>query len=188
MQNMFARLLNIFKNPREYFADPEVSILDGALVIFLLFVFTFIQKLVWVDPTNAAILPLEALRQAAVNSLLVWSLFCVVFYALDEIFHTGVKFLHLAGMVGSAGAPLVVTTLLSALMCGIAVLFNLKPVISQWTLVQEILGWLGLALSWPGLFGFFLMRDGLKLPKLWAFILTGLALAFFIAGEVIPLF
>jgi hypothetical protein len=186
MINSFKRLGSIFRNPGGYFADPEVSILDGAIVILALFLVTFLQKLVWADPSAQAIAPLEALKQAAINSLMVWSLFSVFFFALGRIFRKGPNLMKICGLVGAAGIPVVMTTLLSGLSWLAASFINLRPILAQWLFVQNGLSWLGLALSWTGLFGYYLLYDGLKVSRVWSILLTVSAFAILVVGKLLP--
>jgi hypothetical protein len=179
------RLASLFTHPREYFAGQDISILDGFIVIILLFLATFFQKLVWVGPGSPAVSPLPALGQAAINSFMVWSLYCIFFFAVAGIFRKSTNIVKLSGMVGAAGLPLVISTLLSGLSWWVVSLANLTPNIAQWLFIQNGLSWLGLVLSWPGLLGFFLLRDGLKLPKGWSIALIVAAFGLLIVAKFI---
>jgi hypothetical protein len=187
MINSLKRLRSIFRNPGSYFADPEVSMLDGAVVILALFLVTFLQKLVWADPSTQAIAPLEALKEAAINSLMVWSLFSVFFFALGRIFKKYPNLMKICGMVGAAGVPVVITTFISALSWLAGSFIDLDPILPQWLFLQNGLTWLGLALSWPGLFGYHLLYDGLKISRVWSILLTVTAFAIIVAGKLLPL-
>jgi hypothetical protein len=179
------RLRGSLFHPGSYFADPEVTIWDGVIVVFVLFLVSFWQKLVWVDPGFAPINLWAALEKAAVNSLLIWCLFCVFFFAISGFFHRGINLARLSGMVGAAGLPVVLTTLLSALSWTVASILGRDTGTWLWLMLQNMLSYLGLALSWPGLFGFFLFQYGLKLSRMWAIALSVSALMLFVIRPLI---
>ena len=184
LKKSWQRLKILCTKPAAYFSAPAVSLLDGALIIGLLLLATFGQKLAWQQPGIPGVGFAEALQQAAINSLLVWSLFSLFFYAIAEIFRKRINFFKLAGMAGSAGLPVVIVTLFSALTWWIGSSFNLAPIMRPWLLLQNGLSWIGLALGWPGVGGYLLMREGLKIPQIWAIVICVLTLAVFIASGV----
>ncbi|MHC1740264.1 MAG: hypothetical protein AB9897_04050 [Anaerolineaceae bacterium] len=155
--------------------------------MFLLIAATFLQKLLWVEPGGIAINPWIALKDATINSFMVWSLFCVFFFALAGIFKRAPNLLNLTGLVGAAGAPLVITTTLSAFSWWVASWFELRPILSTWLFVQNSLSWIGLILGWTGIFGYLLLHEGLKIPRTWAILFSVIALGFLIAGKIVPL-
>jgi len=185
MISSLKRLSSIFRNPGSYFANPEASILDGVLVILALFLVTFLQKLVWVEPSMHALSTFTALEQAVVNSLLVWALYCVFFFALAGIFRKNQNPVKLCGLVGVAGLPVVITTLISGLSWLAASLFDLTPILSQWLFWQNGLSWLGLAFAWPGVFGYFLLYDDLKFSRFWSIFFVAAAFALLIIGKLV---
>lgn len=185
MINSLKRLTSLFRNPGSYFTNPEASILDGALVVLALFLVTFLQKLVWLDPSLPASSTFSALEQAIVNSLLVWALYCVFFFALAGIFRKNQNPIKLCGLVGAAGLPIVITTLISGLSWLAASFFDLTPILPQWLFWQNGLSWLGLAFAWPGLFGYFLLYDGLKFSRFWSIFFVTAAFVILIIGKLI---
>jgi hypothetical protein len=186
MVSIFKRLTRLFTHPEAYFSDREVTIWDGVVVMVGLFAASFVQKLVWVEAGSQALSPLEALKQAAINSLLIWSLFCVFYFAIAGVFRRSVNLARLSGWVGAAGLPVVVTTCISAISWLIAGAFDLTPIYSAWMVLQTGLSWLGLALSWAGLFGYFLLKNSLQLRKLWSVLLPLIVFLFLVAGQVLP--
>jgi hypothetical protein len=187
MISLLKRLSGLFTHPQEYFDDRNVTIWDGVVVIFGLFATTFVQKLVWVEADSQALLPFEALKQAAINSLLVWSLFCVFYFAIAGIFRRSVNLARLSGWVGAAGMPIVVATFISAVSWIIAGVFDITPIYSAWMVLQNGLSWLGLVLSWAGLYSYFLLKNSLQLGKLWSILLPLAVFLFLVIGKVLPL-
>ena len=182
------RLRGLFSHPGRYFSDPEVTIWDGVIVICALFLVSFWQKLVWVNSLTTPINPWAALEKVAINSLLIWCLFCVLFFAISGFFQNRINLARLSGMVGSMGLPLVITTFLSALTWSAALLFGMDTSSALWLTFQNALSYIGLAFSWPGLFGFFLLLHGLNLKKGWAIALSGAAFLLFVVSPIIQLF
>jgi hypothetical protein len=178
-----ARLQKLFTAPAAYFTNPEVTIWDGVLVVVVLFLVTFWQKLVWVDAGSVSMGFWKAMEEAAVNSLMIWCLFCGFFFALSGFLGTRINLARLAGLVGAAGLPLVFTTLLSALCWTIARIFAINTGVDAWGLSQTIISWLGVIMSWPGVMGYYLMQNGLKIKRPVAILLIGLILVFLVVGR-----
>jgi hypothetical protein len=187
LKQSLRRLSGLVRQPAVYFADPSDTFLDGVLVVSLLFLVTFAQKILWFEPGIPQLSPWAALSQAFINSLMVWSLYCVFFFAISGAFRRGANLVTLSGQVGAAGLPLVGVVLFSFLTWLGALLWPVLTAQSWWLPMQNILNWLGLALSWPGVYGYFLLRHSLKLSRLWASVLLLLALAFLVSGEFLPL-
>ena len=183
IQASIERVKKLFNSPAAYFTNPDVTIWDGVLVIVVLFVVTFWQKLVWVDTGMASMGFWKALEEAAVNSLMIWCLFCGFFFALSGFLGTRINLARLSGLVGAAGLPLVFTTLLSALCWTIAKILAINTAVDAWTLSQAIISWLGVLMSWPGVMGYYLMQNGLKIKRLVAILLIGLMLVFLVVGR-----
>ncbi len=182
------RAPSLLTHPRRYFGESAPSLLDGTLVIFLLFRFTLIQKLLWLEPGVERLTFGWAMEMAIVNSLLVWSIFMALFSFVLAFTRQTINYASLAGQVGAAGAPLAVTTVISAVL---GLLALLAPSISQmvfWAPLLTLLAWVGLVLSWPGLFGYFLLREAYKMKQLWAVLIPGAALIVMILPTVLPLF
>lgn len=177
------RLNGLLAHPRTYFSNPEVTIWDGVIVIVGLFLVTFWQKLVWSEPGSAPMDFWKALGDAAINSLMIWCLFCAFFFALSGFLSKKMNLARLSGLVGSAALPLVFTTLFSALTWQVAIIFGINTNLDYWSIGQLIISWLGLVLSWPGLMGYYLMTDGLKYKQLVAALLVVLMLMFIIVGR-----
>lgn len=187
MKKLFNRLWSAVCHPGQYFLDDDALIWDGVVVVFALVVVSFFQKLVWVDPYSGVSTLGKAVQNASLNNLLIWALFCVFFFALAGAFRRVVNLPRLCGQVGVAGLPLIGTTLVSALLWVTASALRLDTTSSSWWLVQSGLNWLGLALSWPGVYGYFLFRNALKLSQLWSIILIVLAFAFLVGAKILPL-
>ncbi|MEA5079807.1 MAG: hypothetical protein VB013_14655 [Anaerolineaceae bacterium] len=184
----FKRLPQLLRHPRRYFSETAPAFMDGLLVIFALFLATLVQKLLLVKTGASLSIYLWALEEAAVNSLLVWSIFMALFSFVLAFTRQPINYASLAGQVGAAGIPLVVTTLISAVLGLIALL---APSISQrvfWAPLHTLLAWVGLVLSWPGLFGYFLLREAYKMKQLWAVLIPGAALIVMLLASVLPLF
>jgi hypothetical protein len=186
MPNLIKRIARSLVHPADYFKDMNVTIWDGVAVICLLFLVSFFQKLVWVETGSQGLSVSEALKQAALNSLLVWCLFCVFYFAIAGIFRRNVNLPRLSGWVGAAGLPVVLATLVSALSWLIAGAFHLVPD-STWMIYQNGLSWLGLLLSWPGLLGYSLLENSLNLRRIWAILLPLAVFLLLILGRVLPL-
>lgn len=184
----FKRLPQILCHPRRYFAETAPAFLDGLMVIFLLFLATLVQKLLLVKAGASLSSYLWALEEAAVNSLLVWSIFLALFSFVLAFTQKPINYVSLAGQVGAAGAPLVVTTSVSAILGLIALLVPSLAQMVFWAPLQTILAWIGLVGSWPGLFGYFLLREAYKMKQLWAILIPGAALIVMILPSVLPLF
>lgn len=184
----FKKLPQILRHPRRYFSESTPVFLDGLVVIFVLFLATLVQKLLLVKTGAPLSSYLWALEEAAINSLLVWSIFMALFYFVLAFTRQPINYASLAGQVGAAGAPLMMTTLISAVL---GLLALLAPSISQmvfWAPLLTFLAWVGLVLSWPGLFGYFLLREAYKMKQLWAILIPGAALIVMILPAVLPLF
>lgn len=182
------RTPSLLTHPRRYFGESAPSLLDGTLVIFLLFLFTLIQKLLWLEPGVGRMTFGWATEQAFVNSLLVWSIFFTLFYITLFLLRQSVSLAALAGQVGAAGAPLAVVTFLSDLLWLPTLWMPSLAGLPFWLPFHHVLSWLGLVLSWPGLFGYFLLREGYKTKQLWALFIPGAALIVFAIPSLIALF
>jgi hypothetical protein len=169
------RLPGICVAPRNYFATVSAPLWDGGIVFVVLFLVTFAQKLLWVDPGKARLTVWWALEQSFMNSLLAWSIFFSLFFTLLTILRKPVTLVGLAGQVGAAGMPLVVATLLSDVLWLLVLAFPGFSSLPYWLTLHQILAWAGLLLSWPGLYGYYLLRDGYKIKQLWAVLLPGVA-------------
>jgi hypothetical protein len=181
------RLGRILGKPDQYFSQEPVLFADGLTTIILLFLVTFLQKLVWADTTTGNSSIVSALGLSALNTLMAWTGFFAIYYLFATIFKKKVLLADLLAASGSAGLPLVLTTLLSCVSWWIGPHFGIADIIGTWTLSQTILGWIGLALSWPGLMGFFILRSKLRLPGIWPLLLTLLMLAVFIGGWLVTI-
>jgi len=166
-------LPQILIHSQVYFENSSQSLFDGIWVILFLFVSTFCQKLLWVDVSGGRISTGWALEQALVNSLLAWSLFLTLFYILLALFKKNINLSTLVGQTGVAGLPLAAATLISALSWLIGGWAGLNVTSSGWYTIQSILTFTGLALSWTGLFGYFLMNRGYHIKQLWAALISG---------------
>jgi hypothetical protein len=180
------RLPKIIFSPKTYFSMAEPVWLDGFVVIFLLFLLTWIQKLVWVETSGIPLSLGAAAKEAALNTLLAWSMFCAVFAVIVVVFKKGTTLLIFLGALGSAGLPLVVTTLVSILSWLVGASMGIAVNAAPWLLAQNILGWLGIALSWPGWMGYHLLKHKFNLSTLWSIVLPGLMLIVLILAWVIP--
>lgn len=177
------RLNGLLAHPRTYFSDPEVTIWDGVIVIVGLFLVTFWQKLVWSEPGAAPMGFWKALQDAAINSLMIWCLFCAFFFALSGFLSKKMNLVRLSGLVGAAALPLVFTTLFSAVTWQAAIILGINTSLDYWSIGQLVISWFGLILSWPGLMGYCLMTYGLKYKQVVAILLVILMLMFIIVGR-----
>ncbi len=172
----YKRLPGILTNPRAYFSHNSMFLLDGVWVILLLFIATLAQKLLWIEPGKERLSVGWAVEQAFVNCLLVWSIFFTLIYAALIVMKRPVNLAVLAGQVGAAGLPLVIATLFSDLLWLLVLPLPVLSGSSAWVILHQILSWLGLILSWPGLFGYFLLYHGYNSKRLWAILLPGVAM------------
>lgn len=183
------RLPYILRHPRRYFADPSSAFLfDGVVVIFLLFLATLAQKLLVVSPGSPFSKYLWAGEEALVNSLMVWSLFLAINSLVLGLARRQVNYSVLSGQLGVVAAPLMVCTIFSAILSLIAFFVPALAQIVLWNVLQNALAWIGLVLSWLGLFGYFLLRDAYQLKQLWAILIPGAALIFVLIPTVMTLF
>lgn len=183
------RLPYILRHPRRYFADPTSAFLfDGVLIVFLLFLATLAQKLLSVLPGSPLSKYLWAGEEALVNSLMVWSIFLALNSLILGLARRQVNYSVLSGQLGVVAAPLMVSTVFSAVLSLIALLVPALAQAAFWDVLQNALAWIGLLLSWLGLFGYFLLRDAYKMKQLWAIIIPGAALILLVIPALVALF
>lgn len=180
------RFPQILFHPATYFPSAQYPLLDSVVVISLLFLVTLFQKLLWIDPSKTNVTFGWVIEQAAVNSLFVWSVFTSIFYAILAIFKKTTALTEIFGRAGSVGLPLAISTFLSVISLLFVRIIHLPLNMPVWLTAQNILSWLGLAMSWPGLFGYFLLYHGYKLKRTWAALIPGLLFILFITGWILP--
>lgn len=181
------RLGRILGKPAQYFSQEPVLFADGLTTAILLFIVTFLQKLAWTETPADSVSIGSALGTSALNTLMAWTGFFAIYYLFATVFKKKVVLVDLLAAAGSAGLPLVLTTLLSCVGWWIGPNFGIADFMGTWTLCQTILGWIGLALSWPGLMGYHILRSKLRLPGVWALLLTLLMLVVFVAGWLVTI-
>lgn len=183
------RLPSILRHPRRYFADPTPPFLfDGVLIVFLLFLATLVQKLLLVARGSPISKYLWAGEEALVNSLMVWSIFLALNSLILGLARRQVNYSILSGQLGVVAAPLMVCTVFSAVLSFIAFWVPALAQLAVWEVLLNALAWIGLLLSWLGLFGYFLLRDAYQMKKLWAVLIPGAALIFVLVPVVMALF
>ena len=183
------RLPSILRHPRRYFADPTSPFLfDGVLFVFLLFLATLVQKLLLVAPGSQISKYLWAGEEALVNSLMVWSLFLALNSLILGLARRQVNYSILSGQLGVVAAPLMVCTVFSAVLSLIAFWVPALAQLAACEALLNALAWIGLLLSWLGLFGYFLLRDAYQMKKLWGVLIPGAALIFVLVPVVMALF
>lgn len=181
------RIPNVILHPVKYFTDENGLWLDGILVTFALAVVTALAKLSWSQLIGQPVAVGEAFSSSALNTAMAWTGFFAVYYFIMHIFRRTTNLVDLLGAAGSAGFPLLLTTLLSALLWWLASLTSAPVSIGTWSLIQNLLSWLGVALSWPGLMAYFIFRYRLGLKTIWSIILPVVLMAGLIASWIVSL-
>jgi hypothetical protein len=180
------RLPQVLLHPAHYFAEENDIWLDGAIAIALLFLVTLLQKLAWQEVPGEAAPFGTAASQSALNTVMVWTGFFGIYYLFMIVFKKRTYLPDLLGAAGSASMPLIITTIISVISWWIGSSIGISVIMPAWIWAQNVLGWIGLALSWPGWMGYFVLRYKLQLPGKWPLILPALVLAIFFAGWLIP--
>lgn len=181
-------LPQIILQPAKFYTQNQGIWLDGILVIGLLFIVTVLQKLVWLEVPGESPSLGAAVQQSAMNTLMAWTGFFGIYYLFMLVFKKRVDLADLLGAAGTASLPLVLTTLISVISWWIGNAAGLTNIMGFWLWAQNILGWLGLVLSWPGWMGYYVLRYKLLLPGKWPIILPVILLVIFFAGWLTTLF
>lgn len=182
------RLPGILSHPLRYFSREPLPLIDGLITVILLFVVTFLQKLVWQESPVPVGTPSAAVTTAALNTLMAWTGFFAIYYFIAILFKKKSNLPDLLAAAGCAGLPLVLTTLVSALSWWIGTAVGITGIMPAWVICQNIFGWIGLALSWPGGMGYCILRGKIGLSNRWSWILVMLMLAIFFAAWLVPIF
>jgi hypothetical protein len=182
----FKRLAGMLKHPLQYFSQDPVPFIDGALTIIMLFIVTVLQKLAWQESPIQTVTFGAAVKTAALNTLMAWTGFFAIYYFIAILFKKKSNLPDLLSAAGSASLPLVITTLISTLSWWIGTAIGIAGIIPTWVMCQNIFGWIGLALSWPGGMGYCILRGKIGLSARWSWILVLLMLAIFFAAWFVP--
>lgn len=181
------RIPDVILHPAKYFSAADELWLDGILVTFTLVIATALSKLSWSQLIGQPITMGEAFSSSALNTVMAWTGFFTVYYFAMVIFRKQTNLADLFGAAGSAGFPLVLVTLISALLSWLGAIFSIPVSIPAWSFIQNLFSWLGVALSWPGLMAFFIFRYRLGLNNIWSIVLPVVFLAGLIASWLVSL-
>lgn len=118
----------------------------------------------------------RAMLTTAFGILTAWISLCLLFHAVSLFLGSQGKFLHLASYMALASVPVTLTTLISLL------LFRSYP--QSW--IHTLLGWIGMAWGWPGLFTYFALLHGEKLNPMVAAVFVVIVLALISFGWYLP--
>lgn len=182
------RLMDLLLHPRRRYESDGVHQADTLVVILLLMLLTALQEVLWAAQSHVPVSAAEVIRQVFLGVLLGWGGLSSLFYFIGRLVKKTPDFTRLAVLVGAAGLPLVVTTLISVLLTTLCLLFGIEGNVESWLLVHTIIGWVGLVLGWPGWFSAMALRAGLNLKWHSALIICGVLLGFLIAGSIFPLY
>lgn len=175
--NSLKRFPKLILRPAKYFSDEIGLLLDGLLVTVFLAAVTALSKLSWGRLIGQPVSAGDAFSSSALNSVMAWTGFFAVYYLFMVIFRKQSNLVDLFGVSGSAGLPLLLITLFSALLWWLGAILSIPLSISTWTFIQYLLNWLGVALSWPGWMAYLIFRYKLGLKKMWTILLPLLFLA-----------
>jgi hypothetical protein len=159
------RLPMALYKPAQYFSTETGIWLDGIFAVVMLFAVTLLQKVV--QGTAAG----EAAQSSALNTLMAWTGFFAIYYLVMTIFKKKTDLPDLLGAAGSASLPLVITTVVSLLLGWVVTLSGTSPNTGAWTLIDNLLNWAGVLLSWPGWMAYCVFRHKLELPEVWSIVL-----------------
>jgi hypothetical protein len=176
------RLPQIILQPAKFYSQNQGIWLDGILVVILLFIATVLQKLAWLEIPGEPLSQGAAAQLSAMNTIMAWTGFFGIYYLFMLVFKRRVDPADLLGAAGTAALPLVLTTLISVVSWWVGNAVGISSIMNFWLLAQNVLGWLGLALSWPGWMGYYVLRYKLLLPGKWPVILPIILLVIFFAG------
>jgi hypothetical protein len=172
------RIPQAILHPVQYFSEEGDLWLDGMLVSVALALVTAFSKLTWARLAGQPVTLGDAFVSSALNTAMAWTGFFAVYYVVMLVFRKQTNLADLFGAAGSAGLPLVLTTLLSGILWLIGSFVTAPFASNNWVWIQDVLSWLGVVLSWPGLMAFFVFRCRLELKLKWSILLPLL----FVAG------
>jgi hypothetical protein len=182
-QGWFQRLLF---HPIEFFRSIPIRLTHGLVIVFALITTTFLQKILFSLINKDSIPMAGLLMESAVNSLLTWIILGLFFFAVVSSFRVKTRILDFAGAIGTASLPLVLTNILSCLILLFFHLFFPESNGASWMILHRILGWMGMALGWPGYYCYLALTEISKIPKKWALVVSAGAFMFLFFGYWLP--
>ena len=181
------RIPDVILHPIKYFSAENELGLDGTLVTLAVVIVTALSKLSWSQLIGQPVTVGEAFTSSALNTTMAWTGFFAVYYFAMVIFRKRTNLADLFGAAGSAGFPLLLVTLISALLWWLGSILAIPVSIPAWSFIQNVSSWLGVALSWPGLMAYFIFRYRLGLKGIWSVILPVVLMAGLIASWLVSL-
>lgn len=188
LADSFTRLRELVFHPMQEFQSGSIRQLDAAVVILVLMLLTALQKVLWAVQTGIPTSTGAVIQQVLLAVLLGWGGLSSLFYFIAKLAKKEPDFTRITVLVAAAGLPLVVTTFLSVLVIAICLVLGIRGSGEPWQQVQQVLGWAGLVLGWPGWFSAMALNTGGKIQWRIAMIISGALLAFLIAGSILPVF
>jgi len=136
------RLMDLLLHPRRRYESDGVHQADTLVVILLLMLLTALQAVLWSAQSHVPVSAAEVIRQVFLGVLLGWGGLSSLFYFIGRLVKKTPDFTRLAVLVGAAGLPLVVTTLISVLLTTLCLLLGSKEMWSPgcWC-IPSLAGW-----------------------------------------------
>jgi len=181
------RIPDVILHPAKYFLDEAGLWLDGLLVTVVLVIVTALSKLSWGQLIGLPVSVGDAFSSSALNSLMAWTGFFAIYYIIMLIFRKSANLVDLFGAAGSAGFPLLLITLIAALLWWLGAILSIPLSTPVWAFIQNLLSWVGVALSWPGWMAYFIFKYKLGLKMIWSILLPVILLAGLTASWLLSL-
>ncbi len=176
----------LLSRPSSGMENEKFSLLDGGFTVFLLFLLTIIQKILWRVLTKEALTFSSIAAPVFLACCIGWGGLTSLFYGIGRLRKSEMNFYQIAGYTGVAALPLIITTLFSIILIILEFIFKSPPGSGVWLQMQNILGWIGVALGWPGYFSGLALHASTGMKKTSAMIIALVLTLLFMIGWWLP--
>lgn len=182
----FPKMVRILRRPLQGMEQEPIQLWDGLTTVLLLILITIIQKLLWTGLTRSTQSFGEQLFSVLLAAAIGWGGLSLLFYFIGRLRKTNPEFSRVAAYTGVAALPLIITTCISILIIGAEFLFATHSEAEGWSQIQTLLGWVGIALGWPGYFSGLALHLSTGIKKSSAMIIALVMTIFFLLGWWLP--
>jgi hypothetical protein len=179
-------LVHVLQHPLRTYESGILNALDAVLVVVILILLTALQDVLWAAQSQDAITAGQVIQQVFLGVLLGWGGLSSLFYFIGRLARKVPDFTRLAVLVGVAGMPLLLTTLVSVAITAICLILGITGNVGTWLQVHTVLSWVGFALGWPGWFSAMALHVALEFKYRTAMIICGALLIMLLASSYLP--
>ena len=176
----------VLQHPRRVFESGSLKASDAVMVVVMLMLLTALQDVLWAAQSRDSITTGQVIQQVFLGVLLGWGGLSSLFYFIGRATRKAPDFTRLAVLVGVAGLPLLLTTLISVVITTICLIFGVTDNVETWLQVHTVLSWVGFALGWPGWFSGLALHVGIGYQYRTALIICSALFILFLAGSYLP--